>query len=237
MSQPLPVPTTNRTTYAGLVVKPKKVQFPKQIGPKYVGIIMPWLEAYWNEYKRFPSVQDFIQQFGLTEYEVAALKSHTFFLRSLDRRGIARPEYTDLHGNPVGLTDRQVAAIAILTNYLDDRSPVARLSMIGVTEQELQGWMQNDAFKRAYRDRADEAFHNVDADASLQLAKKVRKGDLQAIKFYMEVTGRTTSPETVNVQKSVQILIEAVQKHVKDPATLQAIAAEVQEMRAINGLS
>lgn len=222
---------------AGLVVLPKtKKKFPKTIGPQYVGIIMPWLENYFVTTKRFPSVQEFIQEFGLSELEVKALWTHKFFLRSLERRGIPLPEQVDLHGNPFGLTDRQVAAIAILTNYHDSRSPVARLSMIGVTEQELQGWMSNNVFKNALRDRADEAFANVDIDASINLAKRVKRGDLNAIKFYFEVTGRAQSPEAVNVKQAMQVLIEAVQKHVKDPETLQAIAEEVQTLRALNGV-
>lgn len=234
---PLPLSQSTRYKTAGLVVQPKKIKFPKTIGPKYVSIIMPWLETYWNEHKRFPSVQSFIQEFGLSEQEVAALWNHKFFQRSLSRRGVPLPDQVDLHGNPYSLTDRQVAAIAILTNYHDSRSPVARLSMIGVTEQELQGWMNNSVFKETLRSRADEVFDNVDIDASINLAKRVKKGDLNAIKFYFEVTGRAQSPEAVNVKQAMQVLIEAVQKHVKDPAILEAIAEEVQVQRGLKGLT
>ena len=60
------------------------------------------------------------------------------------------------------------------------------------------------------------------------MAKKVRSGDVPALKFYYEITGRASSPEAINLKMTMAKMIEAVQKHVKDPAVLQAIASELQ---------
>lgn len=223
-----------------LVVRPgnQKITWPKGgFGPSVLNKVMPWFEAYWTRNKRYPPRDTIIQEFGLDNKQISEMESSKLFLKSLERRGIAEPTIVDpFSGKPLGLTDRQLAAIAILVNYHDTRAPVARLSMLGVSEEELQGWMSNELFKTELTQRADEAFDNVGVDATVNLARHVKNGNLNAIKFYFEVTGRAQSPEEINVKQAMNILIEAVQKHVKDQTVLKAIADEVAEQRALKGL-
>src|SRR5690606_26030620 len=101
---------------------------------------------------------------------------------------------------------------------------------------EYNGWMNDPTFKNAITARADDVLNNVGVDANLGLAKLIQDNDFRAIKFYFEITGKAASPEAINVKQTMQILIEAVQKHVKDPSVLQAIAEEVNTVRAIQSL-
>ncbi len=57
----------------------------------------------------------------------------------------------------------------------------------------------------------------------------MKNGNINALKFYWEITGRSQSPELVNVKMMMMKVIEAVQKHVKDPAVLAAIGEEIQQ--------
>jgi hypothetical protein len=125
-------------------------------------------------------------------------------------------------------TEKQVAAISLITNIYDPRPNNAKLAAIGVTPEEYNGWMSNPDFKQELTNRADEILDNVYPDAQAALAKRVRSGDVPALKFYYEITGRAASPETVNLKMTVVRLIEAIQKHVKDPELLAAIAQEIQ---------
>lgn len=223
-----------------LVVRPgnQKITWPKGgFGPSVLNKVMPWFEAFWVKHKAYPKRDSIEQEFGFSQTQISEMESSKLFLKSLERRGIPAPSAVDpFSGKPLGLTDRQLAAIAILTNYHDQRAPVARLSMLGVSEQELQGWMSSEIFRAELQSRADEAFDNVGVDATVNLARHVKNGNLNAIKFYFEVTGRAQSPEEVNVKQAMNILIEAVQKHVKDSSVLKAIADEVAEQRAMKGL-
>lgn len=216
----------------------QKINWPKGgFGPSVLNKVMPWFEAYWIRNKRYPPRDSIEQEFGLSQIQISEMESSKLFLKSLERRGVAAPTQVDPYsGKPLGLTDRQLAAIAILTNYHDQRAPAARLSILGVSEQELQGWMNNELFRSELQSRADEAFDHVGVDATVNLARHVRQGNLNAIKFYFEVTGRAQSPEEVNVKAAMNILIEAVQKHVKDPSILKAISDEVAEQRNLKGL-
>lgn len=207
-----------------------KNRFPKGgIGPQFVSRFMPWVESYWHEHKHYPSSSDFVGRFGFTAEQVSLLNGSKFWLQALDRRGIARPDR-----NTDFLSAKQVAAIAIITNFQDTRNPVARLAQIDVTEEELNGWYSNPAFKAELSRRAEDVFENIAPDATVELARAIKRGNFQAIKFYYEITGQASSPEVVNMKKVIQILVETVQEHVKDPAVLQAISAKIEMVRGIN---
>lgn len=200
------------------------------IGPQFVKRIMPWFEQYYFAKKVYPGAAEIIQRFGFTLEQVNQLNSHKFWLRALDNRGITRPGR-----EPHELSERQIAAITIITNFHDVRNPVAKLASIGVSEEELNGWYQNVFFKAELNARADEILDHVAPDATAALAQAIKRGNFQAIKFYYEITGKAQSPEAVNLKQAMQVLIEAVQKHVKDPAVLEAIASEVQSIRQVQG--
>jgi hypothetical protein len=199
-------------------------------GPKFVRYAMGWFEMYWHENRRYPSNEEIMDRFGASLQQVQTLNRHRFWLESLDRRGIERP------GCGLELSDKQVAAIAMITNFNILEPLPIKLASIGVTEEELDGWYKNPLFKRALQNRADSVLDNVSIDADVELARAIKKGDFRAIKFYFEITGKANSQEVVDVRRAMQVLIEAVQKHVKDPEVLEAIATEVQSLRAISGV-
>lgn len=198
-------------------------------GPKFVRRAMPWFEQFWHANQRYPEADEIMAFFGCTLQQVASLNTHRFWLQALDRRGIARPGIS-------GLNDKQIAAIALLTNFNLVEPVQDKLGSIGVSEEELNGWYQNPEFTDELTRRADHVLHNISSDATMGLARLIKDNDFRAIKFYFDITGKSQSPEAINVKQAMQILVEAVQKHVKDPEILKAIGDEVNTMRAIKGL-
>lgn len=200
---------------------PRKIELPKgKIGPQTTKKILPWIEVFWHTYKRYPSDTELCAEFGFSAFDLERLHSSKFYLECLKTRGIAHKRKY--------FTEKQVAAISLITNIYDPRPNAAKLAAIGVTPEEYNGWMSNPDFKQELTNRADEILDNVYPDAQAALAKRVKQGDVPALKFYYEITGRAASPETVNLKMTVVRLIEAVQKHVKDPELLAAIASEIQ---------
>lgn len=200
---------------------PTKIKMPKgQIGPSVTKKILPWVEVFWHANKRYPTDTELAAEFGLEAVDLMRLKTSKFYNECLKNRGIRQDERF--------FSEKQVAAIALITNFADQRPTDAKLAGIGVTPEMYNGWMQDRAFKRELQSRADEVLDNVYPEAQTALAKKVRSGDVPALKFYYEITGRASSPEAINLKMTMAKMIEAVQKHVKDPAVLQAIASELQ---------
>ena len=193
--------------------------FPATVGPKFVKKILPWVETYWHEKKRYPRDEELHQKFGLTETQLLQLHNSKYYKNCLELRGITR-EVGDL-------SPRQVAAITLITNFSDTRSTETKMASIGVSTEELNGWYSNPVFQRELASRADSILDNIFPEAQAQLARQIKQGNFPALKFYYEITGRAQSPETVNVKLAMMRLIEIVQKHVQDPETLAAIANEM----------
>lgn len=198
-------------------------------GPKFSRRAMPWFEEFWHNYQRYPEAHEIMARFGCTLQQVSKLNTHRYWLECLKNRGIALPGIS-------GLTDKQIAAISMLTNFNVVEPMEEKMAQIGVTEEELNGWYQNPEFQKALSVRADNVLRNVSSTATVELARGIKKGDFRFIKFYYEITGQAQSPEAVNVKQAMQILVEAVQKHVKDPEVLKAIGMEVDSLRKLRGL-
>lgn len=196
------------------------MKFPETIGPKFCRPILPWVETFWHNKKRYPTDDELAHKFGLTVDQLFRLHQSVYYANCLKARGITR-EVNDL-------TERQVAAIALITNFSDNRPSEVKMAAIGVTAEELNGWYSNPTFQRELAARADAILDNVFPEAQAQLARQIKKGSFPALKFYYEITGRAQSPEVVNLKMAMQRLVEAVQKHVKDPAIIQAIGLEMQ---------
>lgn len=196
-----------------------KIDRTKKIGPRVVDKILPWVEVFYHTHKRYPSDTELAAQFNLDAVDLQHLHASKFYLNCLRDRGI--------NHQPGFFTPEQVAAISLITNIYDPRPNNAKLAAIGVTPEQYNGWMQNQSFKDELNRRAEELMDNVFPDAQAALAKKVRNGDINALKFYYEITGRANSPETINLKLTMMKIIEAIQKHVKDPAVLQAISEEI----------
>lgn len=203
-----------------LPVMAPRYKFPESIGPKFCKPILPWVETFWHSKKRYPTDGELAQKFGLTVNQIERLHYSKYYEICLESRGITR-ENRDL-------TERQVAAISLMTNFSDTRSPTVKMTSIGVTEEELNGWYSNPMFQREMAARADAILDNVFPAAQAQLARHIQKGNFPALKFYYEITGRAQSPEVVNLKLAMQRLVEAVQRHVKDPEVIQAIGMEMQ---------
>lgn len=225
------------TTYEELLpaqLPPKRMlpELPKNgLSIKFINKMLPWVENFWATKKRYPTTNEIIAQFGLPRDEVLYINSNKLWLNCLKRRGIRAPNVAEDF-----LSTKQQAAIAVVTNFNDKRHKDLKLLSIGCSLEEYNGWLSDPTFKSALNARSDEVLNHIGVDANIGLANLIQKEDFRAIKFYFEITGKAASPEAINVKQTMQILIEAVQKHVRDPATLEAIASEVNQLRAIQGL-
>ena len=197
--------------------------FPAKVGPKFVNKIMPWVETFWHTHKRYPRDEELVHKFGFTETQLLQLHNSKFYKNCLEMRGIVREPKADL-------TAEQVAAITLITNFSDTRPVDVKMASIGVKPEQLNGWYQHPEFQRELASRADSMTDNIFPEAQAQLARQIKAGNFPALKFYYEITGRAQSPETMNVKLAMMRLIEIVQKHVRDPEVLSAIATEMREV-------
>lgn len=205
------------------------IKFPKQVGPQFVQKAMPWFESFWHHYGRYPANDEIMGHFKFTLEQCELLNLSPYWVKSCEARGIRLPKQHSL-------SDKQVAAISLITNFSDRRSIPAKLAAIGVTEEQINGWYKDKEFQQELQIRTEAVLENSHAEVQASLIRQVQKGNFQAIKFYYEITGKAQSPEQIELRRAMQILIEAVQKHVQDPEVLQRIGAEIQAIKGLQTL-
>jgi hypothetical protein len=182
--------------------------------------VLHHVEAYWNLHGKWPATfpRKNIPPVGSFVLEESLQKQK--FIKGLKNRGIALP-HADLT-----LTDEQLAAILAVVNIDDRRSRSAKLKDMGIAAATFAGWMKNPEFKQYLHSLSAQTFEDAIHVANEGLLKAVDKGDVNAIKYYNELTGRVVSPEVHNARVLISRLVQVIQTHVKDQGTLNLIARD-----------
>lgn len=172
--------------------------------------------------------------------ELARLKINPLFKASMEVRGIVVNYSPDAELNDVTeLTPRQLAAAAVMMNISDRRSDEKKLRDIGVSTEEWTNWLQNITFSEYLRDRSEVLVNNSIHDAHIGLLRGVKQGNTASIQLYYKLTGRydPDAESNVNVRLVIGRVLEAIQKHIRDPQTLNALAVEMSQIAIESGSS
>lgn len=163
-------------------------------------------------------------KYQINSQHIAELKENPLFIASMKSRGINLEDYV--------ITQRQMAAAAVMLNLTDRRSDEKKLRDIGVSTEEFQTWIQNRNFAEYMRQRSELMIENSVHLAHMGLMRGVNQGNTASIKLYYEMTGRYNPNEEnqVNVRLLIGRVLEAIQKHVRDPNTLNSLAIELSQL-------
>lgn len=130
-----------------------------------------------------------------------------------------------------GLTAKQHLALSVMTDPTDRRTPAVKLKAVGVTYPQYRAWMKNPLFANALQRITEGMINDHLADMQTALTNKAINGDLNAIKFAYELTGKhdPAQKEVIQLRALVQMLLEVLTKHLSgQPEVLQAVAMEIQ---------
>jgi hypothetical protein len=149
-----------------------------------------------------------------------ALKNESF-KDALQRRGITL-------GSTSLLTPEQLSVANIMLDIRDNRSQRKKLQECNVTTAKWEGWLRDPAFQQYIRSRAEAMLGDNLHESHLALLDRVRSGDISAIKYFNEITGRyvPSGNEKVDVNGVLMKVLEIIQRHVKEPEALNNIAAD-----------
>lgn len=155
-----------------------------------------------------------------------SLKNETF-RTAMDSRGISVRSLDDADNGV--LTEEQLAAANTMLDLRDNRSQKKKLSDLGIPTQKWEAWLRDAAFQAYLRQRAENILGDNLHESHLALVDRVRSGDINAIRYYNEITGRYTprSDSQIDVNLILLRVLETIQRHVKDPATLEAIGNDL----------
>lgn len=205
--------------------------------------ILVFCEQHWNLSGSLPTVER-AEELGLPResYEKALLKAE--FQEALSERGIV------LRNAKQGfkaktLTVEQMAVANTLLDLTDTRSQKKKLQDLGISTVKYQAWLKDPVFRSYLQERAENVLGDNAHEVNLALLDAVRSGNVKAIEYYNEYTGRyvpvskrpSSSSPQVDVHGILTAMIEIIQKRVKDPEIQGLIGQDVKELIERNAIA
>jgi hypothetical protein len=175
-----------------------------------------------------PNDEQMLRRFNIALPLLEEFKVDELVQQSLKVRGINYPAPKDF------LNDRQLAAIATMTNYVDRRSDEKKLRDIGISPREWSTWLLDNNFAEYLAQRAERMFQGAQHEAHLGLIKGMRNGNVASVKLYNEMSGRHNpdADHQLNIRVLMGGIIEILQLEIKDPIVLHRIATKMMNLAA-----
>jgi len=169
------------------------------------------------------TVKDQDQELEMEQIELVWQTSK--FQRSLQDRGIATTK------NP-NLTLRQEMFLQAYLNPMNMKPPQTIAKQQKISIPELDGWMRQKHFAEAMSAKSEENLRKFLPLADQALGQLVQQGDMKAITFVNQMTGRfdPNRSQAVDVVALLLAVQDIVLKHVRDPITKRNIGRELMAM-------
>lgn len=148
---------------------------------------------------------------------------HAMLNRGISLRG--------LDGEPGGgiLSEEQLVAANTMLDLTDNRSRKKKLMDLGISTAKWEGWLRDPVFQSYIRTRSENLLGDNLHESHLALVDRVKSGDINAIKYFNEITGRyvPNATDKADVNAVLMMVLEVIQRHVVDPRALSAIGDEL----------
>lgn len=184
--------------------------------------LINFYELQWALRSHVPTVDECAQHLNLKHVEINYMLTRREVVKALEKRGIPWRQHSQ-----VDLTPTQVAVAITMMNFSDTRSNSDKLDQMGVNATQYQAWLKDPTFKNLIDNLADQNLNNIRPTAIGELTKKINEGDWNAIKYYLDATGEFAGDAAPQSEQLIRMIIEIIQRHVKDPVTIMAIATDI----------
>ena len=184
--------------------------------------LINFYELQWMLRHNVPTIEEVAQHLKLSQVTVNYYFKRRQVIKALDERGIPWRQHTQDE-----LTATQVAAAVTMMNFTDTRSNNEKLDQLGINPSQYYAWLNDPQFKNLIDNLADQNLRNIRPTAIGEFTKKINEGDWNAVKYWLETTGELQSTNVPQSEQLLKMIIEIIQKHVKDPDTIVAIAQDI----------
>lgn len=159
---------------------------------------------------------------SLTREQVELVFGSSKFQRSLADRGIKTTS------NP-NLTLRQEQFLQAYLNPLNLLTPQVLAKRMKISLNELDGWMRQKEFAAAFAAKSEDNLKKYLPIADQALGQLVQSGDMKAITFLNQLTGRfdPNAKANLDVPALLMQIQDIIIRHVLDPVVKRNIAREL----------
>lgn len=192
-----------------------------------------FLEQYWYQYGTVPT-RDRAVELGIPSKLWTDSFQNAEFRKQCLERGISlRGLKLELEPTPAWrqmmLTEEQLTVANVLLDNTDNRSAKKKLQDLGISTAKYQSFLKDPTYQDYIQSRAEAMLGENQHEAHIALVDRVRSGDISAIKYFNEITGRyvpSRGESNINVTLILMQMLEIIQRHVRDLGTQELIAQE-----------
>lgn len=158
---------------------------------------------------------------GLGESTVNRILGTDGFKKAITARGVS--EGTQL-------TPEQGAVIALLSDPSIKGGFTTRLKAAGINHGKYRAWLKQPEFRRRIEKLQQGVLKELEGDMLVSLGEAAANGDLNALKYSFELTGKYNPQQqaAIDVRAAIAKILEILQEEIKDPAVLARIGARMQ---------
>lgn len=190
--------------------------------------ILSWVEQVWYKSGTLPTLEAICEEFQISRRKLAGHMRKNQWKSSWEARGL--PNQKKHLDQAVALSPKQLMVANVILNEHDRTALKRKLEMVGLSTSQFQAWMADPTFFNYLKAETDRRFKNTDIFAHQSLSRLVMDGDLNAIKYYFDITNRhTTQADQMNFSSILARLMEVLARYVT-PGVLSQIADDLDEI-------
>jgi len=187
--------------------------------------------TYYNSYGEIPTLPDLERR---TPYTRTIIENHTdnpAFWEAMRSRGVPWKQASRMDS-------RQALLLTVITNPTDRRDLATKLKACKVSYNVFRSWMQQPLFKATLDDYAAKMLKDNMSAVDTALLSSALKGNLPAIQYYHQITGRFDPNRQSQMEVSAVLnrVVEIIAQNVKDPEALGRIGDSIQNLALEAGL-
>lgn len=190
------------------------------------------------------------EEYGIPVKDFEDAFKNSNFRDALSERGVVFERLTVYGDNAKwiskSLTPTQLLAANALLDLTDTRTNKKKLQDLGISTAKYNAWLKDPVFKEYLAERAKQLIGDNEHEVDLALLDRVRSGDMKAISYYNEYTGRFTpvsrqssslSNSNIDVQAILVRVIEIVNEEVNNPKEILAISNRLRSLIGANNMA
>lgn len=176
------------------------------------------------------------KEFGIPVGKFKEALDNSEVREALVARGIIFERFERDDWTKESLTPIQLLVANQLLDLTDTRTNKKKLQDLNVSTLQYNAWLKDPVFKNYMHKRAEQMVGDNKHEVDTALLDKVRAGDLKAIAYYNEMTGRFVQQRgpanSVDVSMLIVKIVEIIDEEVKDPDTLLRLSERLRGLIA-----
>lgn len=181
--------------------------------------LVTFIDQQYNLDGRLLTAERAFNEFGIPKNDFSKAIANPNVVAALTERGIVFERFSDESWTSKSLTPVQLLVANSLLDLTDTRSQKKKLQDLGTSTITYNAWLKDPVFKDYLHRRAEQLIGDNKHEVDTALLDRVRAGDLKAIAYYNEMTGRfvpLSRTQTANIDiggiivKIIEIVDECV---------------------------